>query len=501
MNQNKKVVIIGSGIGGLFCGIKLLHAGYEVEIFEKEDKVGGAASSQKACMENLHFDQCASIVIEPDMYKKVFYEVGLNPDDFFSFISLDVLYKVFFYNKKTYSIYNELSLQKQNFEQTFHEPFYKYEKFIKDLIQIYSTANKYFLEESFIELKKSNLFSFRLLKNIFAVKPYETASFLIGRYIKNKEFQKILLFQCLYMGISPYKLIGTYAIIPAVAQDKGIYHIKGGMGAYTEGLKQAFEALGGKIHLSSPVEYITMKENKANGVIVNKKQILGDYVISNADYSYTMRNLLKGKKGLVKWKKKCTNYKYTCSVFMLKLCFKKKFDSLNVHNIYINKEFKKEINYIFKGRLPKSPPLYIYYPSCIDDSFANGDFSCMNIMIRVPNLSYKNIHWNEKNISLLRSICLKNLKEITKCTELEKLIVYEECLTPTMLKNKFNFTNGAAFGIAPTLFQNLIFRPQLTIPTIKNLYFVGSSIHPGNGVSIVMKNAEQVAEYIIKNEN
>ncbi len=500
MKVNKKVIIIGSGIGGLYCGIKLLHAGFEVEIFEKESKVGGVAATKIIPPLNIHFDECASIVIEPNEYKKIFYDIQLNPDDFFTFMPLQNLYKVFFYNNETFLLSRNLYHQKENFEQMFHEPFCHYVKFVKQLNRVYTIATQEFLTKPFIRFKKLSFVSPRMLKKIYVLKPFQSASFLIRHYIKNKEFQKVLLFQCLYMGISPYKLMATYSIIPAVAQSKGIYHIKGGMGAYIEGLKQVFEQLGGSIHLNSNVESITMADHKATGVIVNSKKIPSEYVISNADYCYTISKLLKKQRGLKKIRRNCKAYHHTCSVFILRLCLNKKFETFSVHNIYINEEFKKEINYIFKGQLPKSPPLYIYYPSSIDDNFASKGYSCMNIMIRVPNLSYKNIRWDKKTIALLRFICLNTLEKITQCHQIEKSIVYEECLTPTSLKNKYNLTKGAAFGIAPTRFQNMMFRPQHSIPSIKNLYFVGSSIHPGNGVSIVMKNATQVVHSIIKNK-
>ena len=39
--MKEKVIIIGAGIGGLATALRLLNAGYEVVIYEKEDKVGG----------------------------------------------------------------------------------------------------------------------------------------------------------------------------------------------------------------------------------------------------------------------------------------------------------------------------------------------------------------------------------------------------------------------------------------------------------------------------
>jgi len=43
--NNKKVCIIGAGIGGLTAGALLIKKGYSVEIFEKESSVGGRAFS------------------------------------------------------------------------------------------------------------------------------------------------------------------------------------------------------------------------------------------------------------------------------------------------------------------------------------------------------------------------------------------------------------------------------------------------------------------------
>ncbi|MDE1011493.1 MAG: FAD-dependent oxidoreductase, partial [Paraburkholderia fungorum] len=39
--SSKKVIIIGAGLGGLSAAISLKQAGYDVEIFEKNDKIGG----------------------------------------------------------------------------------------------------------------------------------------------------------------------------------------------------------------------------------------------------------------------------------------------------------------------------------------------------------------------------------------------------------------------------------------------------------------------------
>ena len=39
--SSKKVIVIGAGLGGFSAAISLRQSGYDVEIFEKNDKIGG----------------------------------------------------------------------------------------------------------------------------------------------------------------------------------------------------------------------------------------------------------------------------------------------------------------------------------------------------------------------------------------------------------------------------------------------------------------------------
>ncbi|MDA7504289.1 NAD(P)-binding protein, partial [Akkermansiaceae bacterium] len=39
--RTSKVAVIGAGLGGLSAAISLRAAGYQVEVFEKNEKIGG----------------------------------------------------------------------------------------------------------------------------------------------------------------------------------------------------------------------------------------------------------------------------------------------------------------------------------------------------------------------------------------------------------------------------------------------------------------------------
>ena len=66
--MSKKVIIIGAGIGGLSTALRLLHNGYEVEIYEKDKSIGGRVNLIET--EYYTFDLTASILMMPDVYKE-----------------------------------------------------------------------------------------------------------------------------------------------------------------------------------------------------------------------------------------------------------------------------------------------------------------------------------------------------------------------------------------------------------------------------------------------
>lgn len=487
--MNPKAIIIGSGIGGLCAGIRLLKKGFDVEILEKNGVAGGVAGVYECQNQAFRFDNTASIAIDPQEYDRIFLDVGLDPREYVEFLALDVLYQVFFANGKQYSLYEDIEKQRDSFETCFDIPFEEYHKFVKDYESKYSMADHAFLTEPFDQLR--DLFRLQTWKEAVKLKPFCTANAAISKYIANEDFRHFLLFQCLYMGLSPYHLRSTYATIPAVSQQKGIRHIRGGMTAYTNGLLRAFLDLGGKIQYHTEVEAIEIADETACGIRTEKGRQKADIILSDADYCETVSKLIPknfSPRALIR--KDPASFEMSCSVFLLRLALSGTQENLSVHNIYINEEFEAEMERIFDGKLPQNPSLYVYYPSALDDSFGDGTYSCVNVMVRVPNLSFDELKWGAETVQALKTRCFEILSKMTGDQELEKKVLYQDYLTPLDLKQKYNCHEGAAFGIAHSARQSMMFRPQATSPAIKNLYFVGSSIHPGNGVTMVMKGAK-----------
>ncbi len=492
--MRKKVIIIGAGIGGLATALRLLKNGYEVVIYEKNKKIGGRVNIIET--ETLRFDLSASILMMPDVYKEIFLYMGKNYMDYLEFIEIDPIYRLFASDSSVIDFNKNISLLTSCLERISKEDSLGYYKFISDVYDKYLIANKYFLQRPQNNIK--DFFNLETLTKAFKTNTLTTSYDYISKYIKNEKLRAYLAFQTMYVGISPFEGPNIYTLVPVVSQLYGLWHLKGGMYSFVNVLAKLISEFGGTIKTDVTVEEILFSQNKAVGIKTNNGIEKADIIVSNADFPYTMKNLIKDDCYKDKYTdKKLSKMKYSCSTFIIYLGLKKRYPQLAVHNIYLGENFKKNIESAFKGTFPENPSLYIYCPSRIDRSMINNEGDCINIMLRVPNLFFNDITWDENTINFLTRTILNELKNINGLEDLEENIQYKNYFTPVDMRNNFNAYGGTAFGFSTTLTQTNYFRPHFKSSKANNLFFVGSSTHPGPGISLVLNSSKLVAEEII----
>lgn len=491
---NKSVIIIGAGIGGLATAVKLLSKGYKVTIYEKNKEIGGKVNFIET--DNFKFDLTASILMTPEIYKEVFEFIGKDYKDYLKFIKLDPIYRAFYSDGTSFDLSSDTAELTKSLEKISKNDSIGYYKFLSNVYEKYLIANKYFLENSFSN--PVDFFNLTSLHKMLKINTFSTSYDYISKYIKSEKLCKILAFQALYVGISPFNGPNIYNLIPTISQLYGLWHLQGGMYSYVKALEKIIFEFGGKIIKNTCIREILIENNKAIGVKNDLGINKGDIIVCNADFPYAIKELVKDKKYKRKYSdRKLSKMKYSCSTFIMYIGVKKKYPNLSVHNLYLGDDFKENIESAFTGRLPNNPSLYIYCPSRIDPTMAKKNMECLNIIVRVPNTLFENINWDSKTINILRERIFNELSNIKGLYDIKENIIYESCMTPVDLLKRFNSYGGTAFGLSPTLPQTNYFRPHIEYPKVKNLYFVGNSVHPGSGVSIVLLSSKLVVEKIL----
>lgn len=494
--MKKSVFIIGSGIGGLATAVRLLSKGYDVKVYEKEKTIGG--KTNQLVHHPFTFDLTASILLNRESYEEVFHDANLDYKDYIDFIKVDPTYRSFYPDGTFYDFTRDLVTLIKNLESISKDDAIGYLKFLAEVYERYTIANDHFLQRSFEN--PFDFFHVSSVINALKTKAFSTSHQLISEYIKDEKLQNFLSYQSLYVGISPYEGPSIYTLVPVISQLYGLWHLKGGMYSYVKALEKAIYQLGGVIETNYAVDEIIISNNRAIGIKAKETDAAyADIIISNADFPYTMHSLIKSDTHKGKYTtNKLDDLKYTCSTFIVYLGLKKKYPQLSVHNLYLNVDFKENIDFAFTGHLPTNPSFYIYCPTRIDDNMIASDGECISIVVRVPNLFFKNITWNQDTVKFMKNKTISALKSIPGLEDLEENIIYENYFTPQNLKDSFNSYGGTAFGLSPTLIQTNYFRPHLKSEHVKNLYFVGSSVHPGPGVSIVLLSSKLVVQEILK---
>ena len=97
-----------------------------------------------------------------------------------------------------------------------------------------------------------------------------------------------------------------------------------------------------------------------------------------------------------------------------------------------------------------------------------------------------------------RSAVINRLAASVGIVDLEKHLKFEVSYTPCDWLSMYNLAKGSAFGLSHNFMQVGYLRPHNRHHRYSNLYFVGSSTHPGTGLPMVLLSARLTTERILK---
>ena len=100
-----RVIVIGSGIGGLATAIRLACKGYEVTILEKNDAPGGKLGLIERI--GYRFDTGPSLFTQPANLEELFALAGEPISDYFRYRTVDVSCSYFYEDGKRIEAYTD----------------------------------------------------------------------------------------------------------------------------------------------------------------------------------------------------------------------------------------------------------------------------------------------------------------------------------------------------------------------------------------------------------
>ena len=487
--RGKKVVIIGSGFGGLAAAGLLAKNGHDVTVFEKNEQVGGRASVWKK--DGFIFDMGPSWYLMPDVFEKFFSEFGKKPEDYMELIRLDPSYRVFFDKDDFVDISADLNKNLEIFEELEAGAKEKMKEYLKLSEYEYEIAMRDFIYKDYKHL--TDFFKPKLIIEGTKLHMFQKLDGFAQRFFKSDKIRKILEYTIVFLGGSPYDSPALYSLMSHVDFNMGVWFPKGGMGKLAEAMHRLAIEQGAKFKLNEPVSKILVEKGKVVGVKTTKKKYEADIVIVNADYAWADQNLLDDKyKSYSKkyWEKR----KIAPSAYLLYLGLDKQIKRFIHHNLYFHPKWDKHFEDIFDD--PKWPDDFSYYVSCISKTdkktaIKNGE----NVFVLIPVAP--DLKDTKKTREKYFNKTIKHMEYLTG-ENLRDHIVIKRIFAHNDFSSRYNAYKGTALGLAHTLKQTAVFRPKHESKKVNNLYFTGHYNHPGIGVPMVIISSQILAD-IIKN--
>ncbi|MFT3919370.1 phytoene desaturase family protein [Cloacibacterium sp.] len=485
----KNVIIIGSGFSALASACYMAKAGFAVTVLEKNEQIGGRASLLE--IDGFKFDMGPSWYWMPDIFERFFADFGKNVSDYYELVKLSPGYRVYFGENDFVDISDKPEEIIQTFEEIEKGSGEHLRKFMKDSKKNYEIAMQdlvYNPGKSLLELisletaKRLNLF----VQNI---------SQTVRKNIKNPKLRSILEFPVLFLGAKPNNTPAFYNFMNHADFGLGTWYPKGGFNAVAKGIEKLARELGVEFRVNEEVVKIENDGDTVTDVITKNGIFSADLVISGADYAHTEKLIDAKAKNYADdyWQKKV----FAPSSFLYYVAFDKKVEKLLHHNLFFDTDFEKHAEEIYdESQFPKKPLFYANFSSKTDNTLAPEGKEVGFFLIPVAVDLEDNQEIHDEYFDLIMNRIQKNTG-----IDLREHLIFKKSFGVKDFKERYYSCRGNAYGLANTLFQTSILRPQINNEKLKNLFYTGQLTIPGPGVPPALISGKVVTDYILKNKH
>jgi phytoene desaturase len=490
--MSKSVGVIGAGFSGLAAAATLAQKGFQVEVFEKNQTIGGRA--RKMSIGDFHFDMGPSWYWMPDVFERFFAKFGKKPEDYYKLIKLDPAFRVFFNEDDAVDVPGDYDGLKALFEQRQPGSSSLLDKFMDEAEFKYKVGMDHLVykpSESWLEFATPDVIKGALRLDVFtSLRRHVRKSF------KDPALVALMEFPVLFLGAMPDSTPALYSLMNYAGFKVGTFYPMGGFSAVVDAMRQIAEDQGVIIHTDSPVRGFDIDANKILGVQANGHSTGIDGMIGAADYHHIEQDLLPAthrRYSSTYWK----NRTLAPSCLLFYLGIDKPVEGLEHHNLFFDADLDKHAKEIYSSpKWPTDPLFYVSAPSKTDPSVApKGKENVFILMPLAPGLEdtpeIRKVYF-DRIMDRIESKLDENIKD--------HITVYRDYCINDFISD-YNSLRGNAYGLANTLRQTAVLKPRLRPKKLKNMFFAGHLTVPGPGVPPSIISGQIAAEMLTDHLN
>ena len=227
----KKIIVIGSGFGGLAASLRLRAKGYNVTLVEKNSNLGGRARVFKKG--NFIYDGGPTVITAPYLLDELFALFDKKISDYAKIVPLDLWYRFVFSNGDTFDYSGNEDAMKEEIEKFSYEDFKGYKDLVNFTEKIFNKGFTDLSDKPFNNL----LFMLKQVPSLLHLKSYKSVYELVSHYISNEKLRRVFSMHPLLVGGNPFTTTSIYTLILFLEKKWGIHYSIGGTGNVVSALE------------------------------------------------------------------------------------------------------------------------------------------------------------------------------------------------------------------------------------------------------------------------
>ncbi len=495
------VIVIGAGIGGLSTGAVLAKEGLNTLVLEQADSVGGCAASFETA--GFHFDVGACIIEVLKAHKSFYERLGLNMDDYITFLPNDPLYElVDILSGDRFIVPASVEGTAEIIARHSRADAIAFTRFMREqgkLMDDFTEAVFTTPQCSAVDLIKVFARCPRAIANLhYLMLPFNK---VVDMLFVHPFTRRLVCNSAVIGGLPPSRQVGMM-LWQTYAEHAGMYYPRGGMGAVPRAMARALEDVGGEIRLATRVDRLLLEKKAARGVLLDDgTAITSRAVVSDANATSLYLNMVGEGNIPKRVEKGLRSYELSpsCAIGHLGLDYRPPLQAQHIMALADPELIDLFWSDIYdKGiAVPQSVGL-VSCPSYMDPALAPEGGAALSFITMAPrhpgDAPWSEIKWDylERGIEMLDAVYIPGIKDH---------IVFKTIATPEDFEKRLLIPGGSIYSYSMSVLSQMVFRPCNRSRCIKDLYLCGASTHPSGSVPGTLYGGLMSADSVLKGLN
>lgn len=508
-----RVVVIGAGVGGMVCALRLAHAGHEVTVVEQGARVGGKLNVWEPDVPGagpFRFDTGPHVLTMPWAIENLFRDLGREIADYLELVRVDPICRYHFADASIFDAPADPDEAAEQIARLFPGDKAGFCDLLAYARRVYDTTVAPFLCQDFTQAVKGvpTPAQWRQLGQFLGLAPWRTLHDGVNQHLRDPRLRQIFDLYAFYNGSSPFKASAIFAIIAWVQWGQGTFYLKGGLRTYADALAKLADELNVNVLLNTPARGVCIEGPPGRGRVTGVQTddggcLAAEAVVCNADPLTAYPSLVPPEYRPAAYKDDAALAKIEPSTSAFVLLLGVRGDAQNdlghlAHfNSFLPDDGAAEFRALFDERRPADDPVIgvtcqsVTEPSCAPPGHTN-----LFVMTSLPALS-ETFAWTGENTAAYRERILRLL--VSRCgfpADLAGRIVCEQIWTPQTFADRYGAFKGSLYGVSSNGWRSAFLRPPNRAKNVRGLFFVGGGTHPGGGLPLVTLGGKIVADAV-----